>query len=387
MDFDRSSARAWRAVFQAVAVLGAGLIAAYAWTMEFWALFTGASIVIMSLLGLTWRDAWKQQSNSAPSADQDTQDDAEPGEPSAIVQSLLLDAAPIPIVTIYGSSCRALNRASRNLFETDNLILPPPKGLLEPETRSLKYAGRQWRIDRVVAVDTGIVVAALIDVQKEAGAMEARITAELIDVLGHELLNGLAPIVSLAESAQAAIEEDPANDELLSEILGPLARRAEGLQRFTQQYHSLARLPEPTKTMVNLDEFGADLARSFALKWPHITLSSAVEEGLVWPMDRAQLTQAVWNLLKNAAEVLGEGSGGVTLEISASADLLRIAVSDDGPGVPVDTAGQIFRPFFSTKSEGSGIGLSLAQQIAQTHGGALELAHSEPTTFVLSLPR
>jgi signal transduction histidine kinase len=125
-------------------------------------------------------------------------------------------------------------------------------------------------------------LAALIDVEQEERVAEARVTAELVEVLGHELLNGLAPIASLSESALDVLNGAHDDPELLREILGVLARRADGLQRFAEAYRTLARLPEPIRRPVSVREMADDLARLFASRWPAATLHVDAQEDLSW---------------------------------------------------------------------------------------------------------
>ena len=157
-----------------------------------------------------------------PSRPPEKGSDAE--DEDAAVHRLLLDAAPTPLLAIDRDTAHVLNRVARTIFASDDRILPVPAALLDPSAPTLRHEGRLWRIDRVEA-SSGVTVAALIDVEREELAAEARASADLIEVLGHELLNGLSPIVSLAESAQTAAAKEPMDAALLAEILGPLARR------------------------------------------------------------------------------------------------------------------------------------------------------------------
>ena len=261
-----------------------------------------------------------------------------------------------------------------------------PPALTDATATHLRHEGRGWRIDRV-RVANGQDVAALIDIEQEERAAEARASAEMIQVLGHELLNGLAPIASLAESGAAAVARHEVDVALLREILDTLARRAEGLQRFTEAYRAIARLPEPTRRAVPVGELADDLARLFATRWPAVALSVAADAG-AWTLDRDQIVQAVWALLQNAAEAAttAHAAGAqVALRITAS-DALGIEIEDNGAGVPADAVARIFRPFHTTKADGTGVGLSLARQIALAHGGTLTLAPDAPTRFRLTIP-
>ncbi|WP_235529472.1 sensor histidine kinase [Sphingomonas sp. Leaf242] len=299
---------------------------------------------------------------------------------------VLLDAAPTPLLAIEGNAARALNRAARTLFATDDRILPIPAALSQLGVSHLSHEGRRWRIDRVIVSDHR-AVAALIDIEQEERVAEARATTEMIQVLGHELLNGLAPIASLAESGVTAIDRPGVDLDLLREILGTLARRAEGLQRFTEAYRALARLPGPILRPTNLREMADDLARLSAGRWPDITLWVEVDDGLTWSFDRDQIDQALWALLQNAAEAARSSDARVSLSINHVKAQLVIDVVDNGAGIAPASSTLVFRPFHTTKPDGNGIGLSLARQIALAHGGSLTLVNGPGTIFRMTLPR
>lgn len=366
------------AIGAALGLVACGIAGTIAWHGGLWGLLTGATLVAVWLGARHWWAVVRPRGSLMPVA-------ATPADADAIVLRVLLDAAPTPLLGIEGATARALNRAARRLFATDDRLVPMPGQLADPAATHLRHEGRGWRIDRV-AVTGGGSVAALIDIEQEERTAEARATAELIQVLGHELLNGLSPIVSLAESGAAAVERAAIDVDLLREILGTLARRAEGLQRFTAGYRALARLPAPTRVPVRLRAMADDLARLFAGRWPGAALSVAVADDLCWPLDRDQLDQAIWALLQNAAEAAAGRVARVALRMRASADGLAIDIADDGPGVPPDAATRIFRPFHTTKPDGTGIGLSLARQIALAHGGTLTLRSARPALFRLTLP-
>lgn len=373
------SKRGWSAIGTGFGLVACGIAGVIAWQDGLWGLLTGAVLVSVWLGALNWWAVVRPRGGPSPIV-------ATRAGADATVLRVLLDAAPTPLVGVEGVIARALNRAARRLFATDDHILPLPAALADPAATHLRHEGRHWRIDRVVVAGGG-GVAALIDIEQEERAAEARAAADLIQVLGHELLNGLSPIVSLAESGAAAVERQRIDVDLLREILATLARRAEGLQRFTEAYRTLARLPTPTRAPVRLREMADDLARLFVGHWPAAKLSVAVADGLCWPLDRDQLDQAIWALLQNAAEATGPGKDArITLRMQVTTAGLAIDIEDDGPGVPADAAARIFRPFHTTKPEGTGIGLSLARQIALAHGGTLALQSRAPTLFRLSLP-
>lgn len=377
------SRRAASVVACAFGLAASGAAGVLAGRSGMWGALTGAALAAVWLSVWNAR-MWDRRPPSPVAA-------ASPEEAEAMALRVLLDAAPTPLVGVEGATARALNRAARDLFGAEDRILPPPPALFDREVAHFRQSGRRWRLDRV-ELTSGVSMsslAALIDVEQEERAAEARVTAELVEVLGHELLNGLAPIASLSESALDVLDgahDDPA---LLREILGVLARRADGLQRFTEAYRTLARLPEPVRRPVPVREMADDLARLFASRWSTARLHVDAKEDLSWSLDRDQMHQAVWALLQNAAEATqidGAPSGTVRLSVKRADEALVIEVADDGPGVSSADAERIFRPFVTTKPNGSGIGLSLARQIAHAHGGALTLEQTPATAFRLSLP-
>ena len=374
---------AFRRLVIAVLLVACGVTIQAAWQHGFWATLTGAILVALWLAAIAARAPASGIGALAQPSALEADD--------AVANRLLLDAAPTPMLAIEAGSARALNRAARQVFATDDRVSSPPTGLLDPAARHVAYEGRHWRVDRVVLAgqQPARMIAALVDVEQEERLAEARATAEMIHVLGQELLNGLAPIVSLADSGLAALERPDPDIDLLREIMGTLARRVEGLQRFTEAYRALARLPEPVRRPVAPAEVATDLARLFAGRWPQVALTLEVADAPVWSFDRDQISQATWALLQNGAEAAIAAcavEAAVALAIRSTDSGLAIEVSDNGAGVPLDAAARIFRPFHTTKPDGSGIGLSLARQIAHAHGGLLTIESVSPVRFRLTLP-
>lgn len=214
----------------------------------------------------------------------------------------------------------------------------------------------------------------LADVSRALRDEERQAWQRLIRVLGHEINNSLAPIKSVAQSLQARLAREP-DGPITGDLAGGLTLiggRAESLSRFMNAYARLARLPRPTLAPLDV---GTWIRRAAGLE---TRLRVAVTDGpaLTIQADGDQLDQLLINLVTNAVDAALQGEGGaVAVGWSVTDGWLEVAVQDDGPGIP--ETGNLFVPFFTTKPNGSGIGLALSRQIAEGHGGTLTLANRE----------
>jgi nitrogen fixation/metabolism regulation signal transduction histidine kinase len=200
----------------------------------------------------------------------------------------------------------------------------------------------------------------------------------LIRVIGHELNNSLAPIKSVAGSLESLLAREPRPpdwEEDLRRGLAVIGARAESLTRFTAAYSRLARLPRPQHEPLKVEE----VVRRVAGLETRVAVAVSPGPDLTLRADGAQLEQLLINLLRNAADAALETRGGVRVgwrRVSGFPSSLEIVVEDDGPGLPQTT--NLFVPFFTTKPQGSGIGLVLSRQIAEAHGGSLGLENRTP---------
>ena len=192
----------------------------------------------------------------------------------------------------------------------------------------------------------------------------------LVRVLGHEINNSLAPIRSIVGSIQQLLRRSPRPDDWLQDLergLSVIGARSESLGRFMTSYTRLARLPRPRVGTVDVSE------------WVHRVAALEkrgrveVREGppLHIQADGDQLEQLLINLVRNAVDAALETQGAVRVEWERAGETLELRVLDEGHGI--GHSANLFVPFYTTKADGTGIGLVLSRQIAEAHGGALTL--------------
>jgi two-component system, NtrC family, nitrogen regulation sensor histidine kinase NtrY len=230
----------------------------------------------------------------------------------------------------------------------------------------------------------------LSDVSRALREEERQAWQRLIRVLGHEMNNSLAPIKSLAGSLERLVTKTPRAadwEEDMRRGLGVIGGRAEALSRFMEAYSRLARLPPPQLQTVDAPALVSRVAKLET----RVAVEVAPGPGsLKVRADPDQLEQLLINLLRNGADAALETGGGVRIGWARPprASYVEVFVEDDGPGL-TNTA-NLFVPFFTTKPQGSGIGLVLCRQIAEAHGGALTLENRgdrRGCRAVLHLPR
>ncbi|HEX9580274.1 MAG TPA: ATP-binding protein [Gemmatimonadales bacterium] len=261
-----------------------------------------------------------------------------------------------------------------------------------PRTAEVPLAGRpgRWEVRRSGFRREGrphqLVV--LSDVSRALREEERQAWQRLIRVLGHEINNSLAPIRSIANSLARALSRDqadlPTRTDDLRQGLAVIASRSDALSRFMTAYSRLARLPRPTLAPVDLPA----LVRRVAGLETRVPVEVAGGPRLTLPADSDQLEQLFINVMSNAADAALETGGRVRVGWTTSRDRVSVWVEDDGPGLS-ETA-NLFVPFYTTKPQGSGIGLVLSRQIAEAHGGALTLVNRQDARGCiarLTLPR
>lgn len=225
------------------------------------------------------------------------------------------------------------------------------------------------------------------NIQPTIDQTEMEAWQKLIRVLTHEIMNSITPISSLAATAASMLANEQAGQQLdaetfadMREALQTINRRSEGLIHFVQQYRNLTAIPQPTLAIVSVEELFLRVGLLFRAEYADSSVEFVKEihgSDLEVVADASLIEQVIINLLKNAFQAV-EHRNGARIQLSAHENefnRIEIVVSDNGNGILPEVIDKIFIPFFTTKPQGSGIGLSLSKQIMLMHGGNI-VVHS-----------
>ena len=323
----------------------------------------------------------------------------------------LTEHVPLPLLSLYPDGRIKLhNNAARRLFGSARItrlrdLLPFgedfSKQVLAVEAGERRLA--TFHLDnleqQLTISATEIVIASemeklvsLNNIQSELDGVQLQAWQDLVRVLTHEIMNSITPVASLAKTAVELVddatkklEDHPDVIEELADVksaVETVARRSDGLMEFVQSYRRITRLPQPEEQRIPLLDLFDNVERLVASEWHKkgITLSMTVEpKSLEITADSAMVEQVMFNLLQNAEQVLADRD---SPRVDVVGNLNRqghacVEISDNGPGVPTDIAKKVFVPFFTTKREGSGVGLALTRQVMLAHGGTVTLGASE----------
>lgn len=210
----------------------------------------------------------------------------------------------------------------------------------------------------------------LADLSRTLREEELQAWRRLVRVLSHEINNSLAPIKSIAGSLQALLARRPRPADLDDDLVRGLeiiGGRSEALVRFMSAYARLARLPAPNRAPLDISTW----VRRVAALETRVAVEVVGGPPVTVEADGDQLDQLLINLVGNAVDASRETGGGVTLRWVRMNGSVAVLVEDEGPGIA--SSANLFVPFFTTKPQGSGIGLVLCRQIAEAHGGSLTL--------------
>lgn len=222
------------------------------------------------------------------------------------------------------------------------------------------------------------------DISSEQSEIESESWSKLIRVLIHEIMNTVTPVASLSDSLAKYSDKLP--PEELAEGLRTIRSSSQGLLKFVESYRSLMHVPEPVRKVVWLKDI---IARVIQLTEVHASARNVtvayteLNEDIILYADEDQISQILVNLFKNAVQA---GAAHINITASIGEDgTTAIDVANDGKPVPEERREEIFVPFFTTKADGSGIGLSLSRQIMRLHNGSISLSRSDARETVFTL--
>jgi nitrogen fixation/metabolism regulation signal transduction histidine kinase len=321
----------------------------------------------------------------------------------------LVNHVPVALISIEErGAVKLLNMAARRLFATAltqrsqlsrygepfavglEALSPGSTAILRMERSSgtllLKAAATE-----VAARGASSRLVSLQNIENEMSAQELDAWQTVIRVMAHEVMNSLTPVSSLAATAHDLVRDvleqlphdDPRTGTLTDarEALEAVVRRSEGLLHFVRSHRRLTKPLAARIEVMPVRRLFARIQRLLAadLADRDIHMTTRIDpESLELAMDAELLDQALINLVRNALEALRDTpSGQIALAAYRESDgRIAIAVADNGPGIPADQREKIFVPFFTTKRQGSGIGLTLVRQIAAAHGAGVDVTET-----------
>ena len=325
---------------------------------------------------------------------------------------------PVALVSVNEhGTVQLMNMAARRMFETactdtrqlsrHGEAFATGLGSLKPGESMIVRMERGTGALQLKAAATGLVLAgvrhrliSLQNIETELTAQELAAWQTVIRVMAHEVMNSLTPISSLAATAGDIVtdviaqlpQDNPQAAKLADarEALDTMARRSEGLLHFVQNHRRITKRMVAKVDVVPVRRVFARLQRLLAgeLAARNIELTTmVVPETLEVSADIELLDQALINLLRNAMEALRDGQPGkiaLTASLEAGGHVV-ISVADNGPGIPVEQREKIFVPFYTTKRQGSGVGLTLVRQIATVHGATVGISQTPGGGATISL--
>lgn len=284
----------------------------------------------------------------------------------------------------FAANIKALSPGQRQLvnFEIDNMTRT-----LAAQTTQVVQSGKQQKL------------ISLQDIQSELDKTQIKAWQDLVSVLTHEIMNSITPVTSLAKTAVALADDArtqvsqraPELDDIIEELedvssaMQTVANRSDGLMHFVTSYRRLTKLPPADKKDVQLLAFLQRVEKLIINGWQQQGISLDIDvtpAKLSARIDNAMVEQLLLNLLKNAEQAILSVEGDNLKKVKMSVSItkrghIEIVVEDSGPGIPDDIAEQVFVPFFTTKREGSGVGLALTRQVMMAHGGDVRLSTSQ----------
>ena len=214
---------------------------------------------------------------------------------------------------------------------------------------------------------------------------------EVAQRIAHEIKNPLTPIQLSAQRIRRRLSRTPSDEtQVVMECTETIIQEVDGLRRLVDEFSRFARMPSPVARPTDVRPLVDSVVTLYRESHPRLTLEArhAAELPLL-EVDPDHVKRAVLNLVDNAVEAVG-AAGDVTVETAydAATERVRLSVSDTGPGISVEDRDKLFQPYFSTKVNGMGLGLSIVQEIVAEHGGTIRVEDNTPrgSRFIVELP-
>ena len=281
------------------------------------------------------------------------------------------------IIFVNNTALTLLNIESLTLYSLLENILQNEKN-----RKRLSLSQSQMKLQ-----DETITLLSIQDIDDRLNENESESWSKLSHVLTHEIMNTIAPIISLSQT----LASYPEISEKGIRGLHIIQAQSERLMEFTESFRHLSYLPQPEKRLFSLSDLLHNLEELLQTNFQENNISFTLRcspEPMMTEGDEKQLSQVFLNLLKNAMQALeGHPHGELSLQAEQDEHIV-IDITDNGPGIPPEIMDKVFIPFFTTKSEGTGIGLSLCKEIIRRHEGHLAIKESRAgkTVFHIELP-
>ena len=266
--------------------------------------------------------------------------------------------------------------------------------------REVHLAAAATRLHAEASVPAGVVLV-FDDVTPLIRTQRVAAWRDVARRLAHEIKNPLTPIQLSAERLRRQFSTAPPNARaLIDECTSTIVTEVDSLKALVDEFAQFARMPAPKTVPTDLNAVLADTLGLYRGLFREISLEPRFADGLpLVRIDAEQVRRVIINLIDNAVEALGGAAAGPrpdgqapAIEVATAHDpgngVVRITVSDNGPGIPPEDREKLFLPYYSTKRRGSGLGLAIVRRIIAEHGGAIDAADNVPsgTVFTIELP-
>lgn len=334
----------------------------------------------------------------------------------------ILENVPVGIITIHQSHIEQLNQHALDLLEipftnkiehlaTHHPSLAKILSNTSYEKSSLIELTTANQIKKVFVKQSEIIllkktykVISIQDIGNELAQQEVAAWNQLISILTHEMMNSVTPITSLSETMNLLLlndheevkqpeELEQENVEDLHKSLLMIRQRSEGILTFIDGYRKVSRVPQPTLTKVNVKELADSMATLFKSEFDQKSILFEVQINTATETidaDFILLEQVFINLITNSIHALKDANQPfLSIIVTEHNDAVLIEIKDNGKGIPNEKLAKIFVPFYTTREDGTGIGLSISKQIMMAHGGDINVKSKTDqfTSFYLTLKK